>query len=107
MKSVTNGNDFKEPNYMNSSFDKTSSSIGGRIPRTRRTVEFPEHHALVMLCSFTATGLFAIVAAVFTTVLTLPPDWRDCWLAICIAALGVWLAGIVLFFRSYKGNAAS
>jgi hypothetical protein len=67
-----------------------------------RSIEEQTKRSLPLLCFFTASGLLAFVAAMFTTMLDLSDGWRYFWLGICIVALGLSLTGVVLFCRSYK-----
>jgi hypothetical protein len=59
-------------------------------------------HSLALLCFTTASGLLGFVSAMFTTMLPLSVGWRYFWLAICVAALGCALIGLVRFILSYR-----
>jgi hypothetical protein len=86
--------------------DDNAVQIGAAEQRQKRrrfafggTFEMPDDYALVMLLFTTLTGLAAIVAAMFTTMLPLPDFWRYFWLAVCIVSFGLCVVGIVLLFR--------
>ncbi len=60
--------------------------------------ETADDYAFAMLGFSTGMSLIAIVAAIFTTIVFLPP-WRYFWLAICIVTFALAVVGIVLLFQ--------
>ena len=77
---------------------------GYRRPDSERRLIVPEKHALVLLCFFTITGLLSAVADVFTNTVPMAAGLRDLCLVICVTTFGLLLAGISLFFVSYKSK---
>ena len=89
---------------MNRLLHRKSPSIGGRSPGSKRSVELPEKHSLVLLGFFVPTGLVSVVADIFTNMVPMPAGLRYFWLAICVITFGPLLIGITLFFLSYKSK---
>jgi Ca2+/Na+ antiporter len=67
-----------------------------------RSIQEQTKRSLPLLCFFTASGLLAFVAAMFTTMLPLSDGWRYFWLGICVVALVLAFIGVVRFILSYK-----
>lgn len=80
---------------------------GYRAPNSERRLKISEKHALVLLCFFTTIGLLSVVADVFTNTVPMAAGLRDLCLLICVTTFGLLLAGIALFFASYKSKQPS
>jgi hypothetical protein len=61
--------------------------------------ETVDDYAFATLCFTTVMGLVAFIAAMFTTMLSLPDTWRYFCLAICVVTFALSAIGVVLLFQ--------